>query len=394
MTFEYNPTEVAPKVIEVLRSFSKHIHKPGSEENFEKVFVTILGRVREYISQNEPITMVLPAFPWKNPNLDKVLGSDPDLGEELGLSRLNDICQEISKFYPYGARLMLICDVPVYNDLVGVSDEVAYDYGLRLRELAHEKKFSSIQFIRLMDLMGLGDGEKISKPDYLELVPTVRERLMSSDYFDQSFNIDTELETNPDTKATFDGFFSRISEDLKWGKGLDAAAVAADQAAYDAEVARVVKAMIQRLIAYEKLINVTLGSHIRLSIHPSIGKNKISIPLLPQAEEFGDMPWHASVLVLPNGEVKTGDAKDFRDKYEIIKKNGRPYYFRERNAIYEWSMPVDIQHSYKSLLFKNSGVQGQTLEADDRLKLARCIVSHKDYTIHVEGFAVPEDQVA
>jgi len=132
-------------------------------------------------------------------------------------------------------------------DLAGIPDEEAYDYRLRLRELAQEKKFSSIQFIRLMDLMGLGDGEKISKSDYLELVPTIREKLMSSDYFDQSFNIETELETNPDTKATFGGFFSRISEDLKWGKGLDAGVVA-DQAAYDAEVARVVKVMIQRLI--------------------------------------------------------------------------------------------------------------------------------------------------
>lgn len=132
-------------------------------------------------------------------------------------------------------------------DLVGIPDEEAYDYGLRLRELAQEKRFSSIQFIRLMDLMGLGDGEKISKPDYLELVPAIRQRLMSSEYFDQTFNIETELETNPDTKATFDGFFSRISEDLKWGKGLDAAVVA-DRTAYDAEVARVVKVMIQRLI--------------------------------------------------------------------------------------------------------------------------------------------------
>ena len=140
-------------------------------------------------------------------------------------------------------------------DLVGIPDEEAYDYGLRLRELAQEKKFSSIQFIRLMDLMGLGDGEKISKSGYLEHVLTIRERLMSSDYFDQSFNIETELETNPDTKATFDGFFSRISEDLKWGKGLDAAAVAADQAAYDAEVARVIKAMIQRLIVSNPCIS-------------------------------------------------------------------------------------------------------------------------------------------
>ncbi|EED22843.1 conserved hypothetical protein [Talaromyces stipitatus ATCC 10500] len=393
MTFEYDPTEIVPKVVQVLKSFSQHIRKPGSEENFEKVLDAVQGRIKEYIAENAPITMVLPAFPWKNPNLDKVLGPDPDLGEELGLSRLNDICQEISKFYIYGARLLLICDVPVYNDLVGIPDDEAYDYGLRLRQLAQEKKFSSIQFLRSIDLMGLGDGEKISRSDYLESITMVREKLMSSDYFDQSFNIETELEANPDTKATFDGFFSRISEDLKWGKGIDVAVVA-DQVAYDAEVARVVKVMIQRLIAYEKLISVTLGEHIRLSIHPSIGKNKISIPLLPHAGKFGDMPWHASVVVLCDGDIMSGDAKDFRDHYDVVMKDGRPYYFRERNPLYEWSVPVYIQHSYKSLLFKNPGDGKQILQEDDRLKLARCIVLHKGHTVHVEGFAVPEDQVA
>ncbi|OKL58068.1 hypothetical protein UA08_06627 [Talaromyces atroroseus] len=393
MAFEYDPTEVAPKVVEVLRAFSLHIRKEGSHEGYGKVFDSVFDRVKAYIAENAPITMVLPAFPWKNPNLDKVIGSGPDLGEELGLSRLNDICQEISRFYVYGARLMLICDVPVYNDVVGIPDEDAYDYGLHLRELAQEKKFSSIQFIRLMDLMGLGDGEKISKADYLTLVPTVREKLMSSEYFDPNFDIETELQTDPDTKATFNGFFSRMSEDLKWGKGFDAA-VAAGQAAYDAEVARVVKIEMQRLIAYEKLINVTLGNHIRLSIHPSIGKNKISIPLLPHEGKFGDMPWHASVLVLSNGEIKTGDAKDFRDHYEIVNKNGRPYYFRERSTLYDWSVPVEIQHSYKEVLIKNPGEGEQLLQLEDRLKLARCIVLHKGQTVHVEGFTIPEGQVA
>lgn len=301
----------------------------------------------------------------------------------------------------------------VVLDVVGIPDEEAYDYGIRLREIAQEQKFSSIQFIRLMDLMGLGDGQKISKAGYLALVPTVREKLMSSPYFDPNFNIETELQTNPDSKATFDGFFSRMSEDLKWGKGFDAV-IAAGQAAYDAEVARVVKVEMQRLIvgysafpcaacfllmrcynqAYEKLLSMTLGQHIRLSIHPSIGKNKISIPLLPHEGKFGDMPWHASVLVLANGDIKTGDSKDFRQKYEVVNKNGRPYYFREHSSLYDWSVPVEILNSYKEVLIKNPGDGEQPLPAEDRLKLARCIVSHKGHTFRVEGFTLPEGQVA
>jgi Pyoverdine/dityrosine biosynthesis protein len=142
------------------------------------------------------------------------------------------------------------------------------------------------------------------------------------------------------------------------------------------------------------LIKVTLDGHIRLSIHPSIGKNKISIPLLPHEGNFGDMPWHASVLVLSNGDIKTGDAKDFRDHFEIVNKNGRPYYFRERSALYDWSVPVEIQHSYKEVLIKNPGEGEQPLQLEDRLKLARCIVLHKGQTVHVEGFAITEGQVA
>lgn len=106
------------------------------------------------------------------------------------------------------------------------------------------------------------------------------------------------------------------------------------------------------------------------------------------------MPWHASLVILSNGDIKTGDAKDFRGQYDIIMKNGIAYYFREQNALYDWSVPVDIQHSYKKLLFKNPGDGEQTLQAGDRLKLARCIVLHKDHTVHVEGFAVLEGQLA
>ena len=128
-----------------------------------------------------------------------------------------------------------------------MSDDEYYDYGIQLRKMAQEKKFSSIQFIRLMDLLGLGDGETISKPDYLRLVSTSREKLMSSAYFDPKFDIEHELQTNPDTKATYDSYFSRISEDLRWAKGFDPV-VAGEPTLYAAEVSKMAKTMINRLI--------------------------------------------------------------------------------------------------------------------------------------------------
>ncbi|KAJ6079945.1 hypothetical protein N7467_009698 [Penicillium canescens] len=387
MKFEYAPDEVPQKVVKILKRFSLHQSKDGQE--IGKVFDSVPEKLKVDIAANQPITMVLPAFPWKNPNQDKVLGDGADLGDELGLASLNHLCEEISTVYPYGARLILICDGPVYNDLVGIPANEYYDYGIQLRKIAHEKRFSSIHFIRLMDLLGLGDGEKVSKADYLRLVPVCRDRLMSPPYCDPKFDVDQELKTNPDTMATYEGYFSRISEDLKWAKGLDPV-VAADPALYATEVSEVAKTMINRLIAYEVVIHTTLGKHIRLSIHPSLGRNKISIPLLRQGDLFGDMPWHASVVVLSNGEIMTGKSREFRRLYEVVMKHGRPYYFRERSPMYEWSADVVFQHDYAGLIVKNPHQRPQVLGRDDRLRLARLIVCQKK-SVRVEGFEVPND---
>lgn len=150
--------------------------------------------------------------------------------------------------------------------------------------------------------------------------------------------------------------------------------------------------MTFRLIgqAYEAVINTTLGKHIRLSIHPSLGRNKISIPLLRQGDLFGDMPWHASVVVLSNGEIMTGKSREFRRLYEVVMKHGRPYYFRERSPMYEWSADVVFQHDYAGLIVKNPHQRPQVLGRDDRLRLARLIVCQKK-SVRVEGFEVPND---
>lgn len=123
---------------------------------------------------------------------------------------------------------------------------------MQLRHMAREKRFSSLQFTRLMDLIGLGEGEKISKAEYLRLVSTCREKLMSPAYFDPRFDIEHELDTNPDTKSTYDSYFARISEDLKWSKWLDPA-IAEDQVLYAAEVSKMAKTMINRLIVSDAI---------------------------------------------------------------------------------------------------------------------------------------------
>jgi hypothetical protein len=73
-------------------------------------------RVRRHVTAGHTVPMVLPAFPAKSINrVDKVLGTMPDLGEELALDRLNDLCSRIAKIYPPGAMVLIATDGACYN---------------------------------------------------------------------------------------------------------------------------------------------------------------------------------------------------------------------------------------------------------------------------------------
>lgn len=75
-----------------------------------------LPLVEAAIVKHEPVKMVLPAFPFKSPNRrDKVLGSLPDLGEELALMHLNGLCISIAEIYEHGANVVIASDGLVYS---------------------------------------------------------------------------------------------------------------------------------------------------------------------------------------------------------------------------------------------------------------------------------------
>ena len=72
--------------------------------------------VEAAVVKHEPVQMVLPAFPFKSPNRhEKVLGSLPDLGEELALTHLNGLCASIADIYEHGAKVVITSDGLVYN---------------------------------------------------------------------------------------------------------------------------------------------------------------------------------------------------------------------------------------------------------------------------------------
>lgn len=104
---------MAMDVLKIIESYGVDFEKSGiSWKGFESFVPVVL----EQISRQEPIRMILPAFPFKSPNAhSKVLGTMPDFGEELALAHLNGLCQNIGEVYAPGADVYISSDGLVYN---------------------------------------------------------------------------------------------------------------------------------------------------------------------------------------------------------------------------------------------------------------------------------------
>lgn len=108
-----NERKMAVDILKIIESYGVDYEKTGeSWKGLESFVSTVMGQVE----RQEPIRMILPAFPFKSPNArDKVLGVLPDLGEELALAHLNGLCENIGQVYKPGADVYISSDGLVYN---------------------------------------------------------------------------------------------------------------------------------------------------------------------------------------------------------------------------------------------------------------------------------------
>src|SRR6185295_18223554 len=130
-------SELAEKI---LRQLFRHRRlQPGAgacaENPCPQCLALHLPKVRRFVRAGEPVHFLLPAFPAKSANPQKVLGRLPDKAEELALGFLERVCAEIGDLYPPGARITICSDGRVFSDLVGVTDDDVTAYGQEIDEL-------------------------------------------------------------------------------------------------------------------------------------------------------------------------------------------------------------------------------------------------------------------
>lgn len=111
--FDKPSTKLALRIVEIIQGYGQNVSLSDVPWAGKTKFLSI---VEDHVIKNETIPMVLPAFPFKSPNRkDKVIGSLPDLGEELALMHLNGLCESIAEIYEPGANVLLASDGLVYN---------------------------------------------------------------------------------------------------------------------------------------------------------------------------------------------------------------------------------------------------------------------------------------
>ncbi|KAI1299711.1 Pyoverdine/dityrosine biosynthesis protein-domain-containing protein [Xylaria venustula] len=321
----------ASAVLSVIATYGVHSERgSGSWDAFDK----FLPMVTRQVAAGVAVRMLLPGFPFKENCNNVVLGPLPDLGEELALAHLQGLCDNISAVYKNGAEILICSD-----DLMGVSEEAAWEYGEALRDMAASMGNVNIKFIRLWDLLELParrfyeENREKAKVYYLEHATHIRQELIHR-YSDEQFNASVAVTTDKDWATTHAAYVG----------------VLAKKAASSPE--SIATQMIQRGKAYGRALSANLIDYLRLSIHDSTGKDKISLALIPNPHEKGSvglMPWRSTVAVDSDGSYRTIYPDQVRDTHELVYKNGQPYSYRERSELFNWSdsgLEVFFDHLY------------------------------------------------
>lgn len=300
-------------------------------------------QVEKFVTRQEPVLLSLPAFPFKSPNKHvKVLGTLPDMGEEVALSHLQGLCSGIRDVYQPGADVYIVSDGLMYNDILGISDSETWRYGEALAKMATECGCSNIKFLRLPMLLGEDGNGPTTEEEYLKNISYYRDNIIER-YLPAGFDVEAHIKKDTDSTLTYRGYIKFLETDLAQRPADEEPKSKSQMKKIYEEIA---KKMIVRGKAFAASIAQNIPEYVRLSIHASTETTKLSMSLLPQVGR-AFTPWHSSLVRAVDGSITMSHARDVPAlTHELIFDNeGRPSYFRERSNLFNWP-GMDVEFTY------------------------------------------------
>jgi len=142
----------------------------------------------------------------------------PDLGEELALARLNQMCEDIRSIYPMGGQVWLATDGLVFDDVVGIPDEETWAYSEHLVQITRACGYDqNIRLLRVMDILGYTAGRELDWELYISLAQQCRDHLMTN-YGRTEEEVRAMMREDSDTLLTYCGFIRFLESDLRYSK--------------------------------------------------------------------------------------------------------------------------------------------------------------------------------
>ncbi|KTC81906.1 L-tyrosine/L-tryptophan isonitrile synthase family protein [Legionella cincinnatiensis] len=277
-----------------------------------------LPKILSAVKKSEPVTFVLPAFPGKSPNPEKVLSHFPDHAERLALHFLGNLCQKIKRFYPPGIKIFLCSDGRVFSDVVGMKESNVTDYQVELDKLIQEMSLPDLSTFNLDDFYrGL---------NFIQM----RDELMkgyaqSLDFLKYKIRNGAKPTASPDEQESnrmYCGITRFLFEDSKYrGQTKSRTAIQKESRSKAYEV-------IRRSNAWSQLIAEHFPNAVRLSIHPqTCGAKKLGIRLI--GNESWMTPWHGVVIESKKGYIllKRSEAEALGAQL-IYATDGRPSHYK------------------------------------------------------------------
>ncbi len=270
------------------------------------------------ITERQPITFVIPAFPGKSPNPAKVLGPLPDLAEQRALQFLNHLCSRVERFYTYGAQVIVCSDGRVFSDVVGMREEDVTDYQDELGRMIEELGGANVT---TFNLDNWGEGQ-----DAVQLRHELMEKFgQSEESLKEKVRRGSARSNNPsDSEAhrIYCGITRFLFEDaLHPGQSKSRTAIQNDckRRAYE---------VIRRSNAWSALIEERFPHAVRLSIHPqTCGSTKLGIRLLDN--ESWMTPWHGVAVDTGEGFVLMKRWEAEKLEAQLVRDSkGRPSHFK------------------------------------------------------------------
>ncbi|CAI1853507.1 hypothetical protein SEUBUCD646_0B05090 [Saccharomyces eubayanus] len=303
-------------------------------------------RARYFTDRYLRIECILPAFPCKSSNEQKVYGSVPDKGEELALKRLIKATEDLADIYPPGMKIWIVSDGHVFSDCIGVDDDVVTTYTTKLHELYKRVAIpgvDAIGFCGLNELFFSGAAGDIFNPDWVsdtEVAHYTGTQICSKSDLSRQIlmkGCDTDagrlkkqiaIQDHPRLHL-YRGFSRFMMEDLSLLTHFQTFS----RKKFKKTISKIAFNMIKRNDAYSNLVELIFPHHLRISIHahtnsgPKFGIKVISndqcsiVSSLEDLEEpeFEDFlhiptPWHNCVV-----KVEDEKEKYFLTKSKVIK---------------------------------------------------------------------------